>query len=123
MMIDKHGDSELQLAADSGNTKEVARLLLEGLIPEEINYQNPYGNTALYLAANHNHLSIVNLLLVHGADKTLTNVEGKTAADAAITQRLEDICVVLGVVLPPLPLPLPPLIEPELPPEPEVEPT
>lgn len=118
MMIDKHGDSELQLAADKGDIKEVARLLLEGLIPEEINYQNPYGNTALYLAANHNHLSIVNLLLVHGADKSLANVEGKTAGDGAIKQRLADICVALDVILPPEVIPEPAVEEP-----PPVEPS
>lgn len=89
MNIDKNGDSELMLAADAGKIKLVKELLLTYSV-EDINYQNEYGNTALYLAANHRHDNIVELLLAAGADSSIKNSKGETAEEARIKQDLQD---------------------------------
>ncbi|CAB4212558.1 ANK domain containing protein [uncultured Caudovirales phage] len=100
MLTDINGDNFLQLMADKGDVKKVAELLLQGVSMDELNYQNPYGNTALYLAANHNHINVVKLLLAHGADPELANAEGQKPVDAAVRQGLFDVCALLGRALP-----------------------
>jgi len=94
MNIDIHGDSDLMLAADKGN-KEIIEFNLPSLTLEEINYCNPYGCSALYLAANHGHIDIVMLLLDAGADPLLRNADNKAAASAAYQQDFSDICDLL----------------------------
>jgi ankyrin repeat protein len=43
--------------------------------------QDNRGRTALMIAAELNHAAAVDLLLAHGADKTLKDKQGKTAGD------------------------------------------
>ena len=45
-----------------------------------INHKNPKGITPLIAAANSNHAVIVGLLLEKGADRTLADKDGDTAA-------------------------------------------
>lgn len=42
------------------------------------------GDTPLHAAASHGHLEMVNLLLEHGADSTLTNKDGFTAEELSV---------------------------------------
>ena len=94
MHIDKNSDSDLMLAADKGDLKAVSSILeLSSL--EDINYSNDYGNTALWLAANHNHKAIVDLLLKAGADPTIANCKAELPAMAAYKQDLNDVVVLL----------------------------
>jgi ankyrin repeat protein len=94
MITDKHGDSELMLAADRGELSQV-ELCLETYTLAQINYCNPYGCSALYLAANHGHTDIVMLLLDANADPLLRNADNKAAASAAYQQDFSDICSLL----------------------------
>lgn len=94
MIVDKHGDSELMLAADEGKLNIVMELLPTYSL-QEINYHNPYGNTALYLAANHGHKTIVELLLAAGADPLIRNQNNHCAASAAYRQDFNNICAIL----------------------------
>jgi ankyrin repeat protein len=90
MNIDRHGDSELMLAADAGKKAKVIELL-QSYSVDDINYCNEYGNSALYLAANHGHKDIVIMLLTAGANPDFRNVEGKAAASAAYKQDFNEI--------------------------------
>jgi hypothetical protein len=60
-------------------------------LKEYVNKTNEYGNTALMLAANHNHYSIVDTLIKAGADVTLTNSVGQDAASLANKQDFQNI--------------------------------
>ncbi len=95
--INKYSDSELQLFADNGEYQKVLALL-PNLSIEDIDYQNNYGNTALYLAANHRHILIAQALLAAGANPNLKNSEGKSAAIAAKLQDAEAIVSLLPAI-------------------------
>jgi len=92
-----HSETPLMILSDAGNTiGVVSELQSLGSVSSQdlktyINRQNDYGNTALMLAANHNHLSIVSTLLNGGADPKLENIIGQTAADMANLQGFNDI--------------------------------
>jgi ankyrin repeat protein len=63
-----YADAEKTLfvpAAREGNLEIVARQITEGI---DIDAEGPQGGTALFWAAQNNHLEIVRLLLEHGAD-------------------------------------------------------
>jgi len=60
---------------------ETARLLLDHGI--DINTQTPLGNTPLINCAAYGNTPIVKELILHGADITIKNIEGKTAYDCA----------------------------------------
>jgi ankyrin repeat protein len=70
----------LHAAVASRNAEAVALLLDRGADP---NARQQVGYTPLMGAANAGREDLVDLLLRHGADRTLVNDEGKTAADIA----------------------------------------
>eukprot|EP00042_Codosiga_hollandica_P029191 m.159209 g.159209 ORF g.159209 m.159209 type:complete len:118 (-) comp53008_c0_seq1:800-1153(-) len=47
--------------------------------------------TALHYATFNNRLAVVKVLLKHGADRTLKNKNGNTAASIAASRKLQDI--------------------------------
>ncbi len=96
----KNGDTALMVASDTGDIKGVVEALQS--VPSDrddfeayLNLQNDGGMTALMLAANHNHYSIVDTLLKAGADVKLTNLQGYTAADLANRQEFDDVLDIL----------------------------
>ncbi len=96
---DINGDTTLMKLADVGDLKgtiahlqELAKVTAsDAEYKDYVNHTNTYGNTALMLAANHNHYVITDTLLKAGAIATLTNVGGKTAADMANNQGFDYI--------------------------------
>lgn len=90
------GDTILMDLADRGKLQLLVGHMQDLLVTtdelkEYVNKANEYGNTALMLAANHNHYSIVDTLIKAGADVTLTNSVGQDAASLANKQDFHDI--------------------------------
>lgn len=75
----------LIFAARSGNCKITLLLLQDthSINKVDINHKDWFGGTALMYAAMRGDRKMVSLLLKFGADKTLTNNAGKTAAQLA----------------------------------------
>jgi ankyrin repeat protein len=55
-----------------------------------IDDQDDRGRTALMIAAELNHAAAIDLLLAHGADKTVKDKQGKTASDLTSLTALRD---------------------------------
>lgn len=90
------GDTILMDLADRGKLQLLVGHMHDLLVTtdelkEYVNKANEYGNTALMLAANHNHYSIVDILIKAGADVTLTNSAGQDAASLANKQDFQNI--------------------------------
>eukprot|EP01119_Soliformovum_irregulare_P003382 TRINITY_DN1385_c0_g1_i1.p2 TRINITY_DN1385_c0_g1~~TRINITY_DN1385_c0_g1_i1.p2 ORF type:complete len:711 (-),score=125.71 TRINITY_DN1385_c0_g1_i1:2148-4085(-) len=93
-LLQKHGDkfsrlvntrgaghrNPLHYACLSGQTQIVEVLLRHQAQPDD---QDDHGWTSLHWAANNNHYEIVRLLLQNGANKTMSNKEGKIPAELA----------------------------------------
>lgn len=75
-------ESALTYAAHYGNYKAVDYLLRNQYF--EVDDYDDKGNTALIVAAKHNQIEIVQLLLHHGARTDLTNTDGLMAIDYAV---------------------------------------
>lgn len=78
---DKGGYTSMMLAASNNHSGIVGRLLGKGA---SINHrERTRGWTALIWAAKQGHTETVEVLLRHGADRTLKDFDGRTAADWA----------------------------------------
>jgi len=64
----------------------------EGL---DIDGRDEYGYTALHLATDRGNIATVELLLKHGADKTLKDTDGYTATELATIAQRPDIVALL----------------------------
>jgi hypothetical protein len=59
---------------------------------EEINYQHPPNNeTALHVATRKQHKEIIEILLRHGAQPSLRNIEGQQAHELAETEEIKNL--------------------------------
>jgi len=67
---------------------EVMTLLIER--GARLDEQDNRGRTALMIAAELGHTPAVDLLLAHGADKSLKDKQGKTAGDLTSLTELRD---------------------------------
>ena len=99
---DNDGDTLLHCAALGGQV-EVVRLLLK--LNAEVNSQNNKGSTPLHLASagypyternGTSHLDVVQLLLDHGADMQIRNLDGKTASQVARGPKQQEIVLLLS---------------------------
>jgi len=75
--LDSVGNTPLHWACRGGHTDCVKELL--ALPNPPVNAQNKMGDTALHLAAAHNRLEVLPLLLQAGADCSIANSDGQTA--------------------------------------------
>ena len=66
--------------AQQGNLNEIKKVITEGV---NVNHSDGYGWTALMCASFAGHEDVVKYLLEHGANKSLVNSHGKTAAQLA----------------------------------------
>lgn len=77
------------------NEPDIVRAILNAST-DIINDQHPdSGNTALHMASANGNLTIVRLLLHHGADAQLANAAGNTPLHWAASNGQEDVCKVL----------------------------
>jgi len=83
-----NGGSTLLQAATYGNV-EIMRYLIDQNI--DINGSSNGGNTALHAAACMGFYDAAKLLLERGADRSLVNREGKTAAQSAKNDRIREL--------------------------------
>jgi ankyrin repeat protein len=74
-------ETALHHAARLGN-EDIMPALLQEASPDYVNHVNKHGNTALLIAAQHNHNNIVEYLLNAGAED-ISNKKGKTAEHVA----------------------------------------
>jgi uncharacterized protein len=81
-------------SAASARNLEAARLLLERGAP--VNARQQGGWVPIHAAAQNGDKAMVELLLGHGADASLTNDAGKTAADVAREKGHAEIVALLG---------------------------
>ena len=84
--------------------EKVFALAREGLAPEldayvdagvPVNLTNGKGDTLLILAAYHQHLDAVRVLLDRGADPNRVNDNGQTALGSAVVRKAGDIVIAL----------------------------
>ena len=75
-------------AARNGRDEVLAEHVDAGL---PVNLTNDKGDTLLILAAYHQHLATVEVLLARGADTSRSNDRGQTALAAAVFRRSSDI--------------------------------
>lgn len=81
------GNTALHNAADSGKVKVITSLLR--MMPDE-NIQNDDGNTPLHIAAMNGNMDAVRLFVYYGANFTIINNAGVSAADFAATDEIRD---------------------------------
>ena len=95
--------------ADGGDLREM-RLIVQG--GGDVNWQlQPTGLTPLMAAASADHLDIVQYLIEHGADASLTDANGFTALDRARRTGANDVARYLErVAAPPAPAPAPAVV-------------
>jgi len=79
------GESALHLATKGGHLGAVTALL-DKTSASDIDAKNWAGETALQVATTMNHLSVVEYLLVHGANVDISNAAGETALHSATLQ-------------------------------------
>ena len=77
----KDDNALLHWACIRGDVTEVLILVFVG--GHKINAQDPTGNTPLHLACYNGHSDIVEILMLAGADETITNDLGETPARMA----------------------------------------
>ena len=82
------GTTPLYGASLLGFNKIVKILLVNGANPNH-NIGNIYG-TPLMIAIANEHVEVVELLLSHGVDLTITNSEGKTAIELALSSEQKE---------------------------------
>lgn len=68
-----------------------------------MNYQGPFGNTLLHMAAIYGDVDEVARLLAEGADPRIRNREGKDAIEVAVLSERPEIAVLLSRAKPPEP--------------------
>ena len=79
------GFTELHWACAQGNDTEVRRLMRD--YDHLMDAQNKVGDTPLHLACNYGHGDYVEILMTSGADETIVNEYGRTAAQRAEFKR------------------------------------
>lgn len=73
------GATPLMQAIEFNNSLKLIEALLQH--GAKVNTKDFVGNTALHMAALEGRKDVAELLLGHGADKSIVNAEGKRAAD------------------------------------------
>lgn len=91
---DKGGYTAMMLAASNNHADIVDLLLTRGAMVDH--QEATKGWTALIWAAKQGHTATVKTLLAHGADPTLKDFDGKTAADWAREEGYGDVLALLG---------------------------
>lgn len=88
------GNTALMEAAHKGMLRQVMTLILSGA---ELNVQNKFGETALLVASmKDGEPGVVKALVIAGVDKTLKDIDGKTALDIAKNHGQEAIIAELS---------------------------
>jgi ankyrin repeat protein len=85
-MTDRNGATALHIAASYGHVDILRRIIDEDR--EGLNTPNTHGQTALHQAAEGGMVNSVRLLLQRGADPTIQDADGNTAADLAQTPEI-----------------------------------
>ncbi len=84
----------LHYAVTLNDVRCVKALLKAGV---DINAQDDFGNTPLYIAAEEENLEMAALLLDYGADFDIANIEGESPRDVLESKGLCDELVLLGL--------------------------
>lgn len=80
-------------ASETGDYGAVRSLIEAGA---DVNYQDGFGNTALFYSALRSHIDVMRLLVGAGADVAATNVDGSTPLMAAVLSgKLEPVQILL----------------------------
>ena len=66
-----------------------------------MNYQGPFGNTLLHMAAIYGDVDEVARLLAEGADPRIRNREGKDAIEVAVLSERPEVARLLSRAKPP----------------------
>ena len=83
------GNTALMEAAHKGMLRQVLTLIMAGA---DVNIQNKYGETALMVASmKDGEPVVVHALLTGGADRTLKDIDGLTAAEIAKKNKCTEI--------------------------------
>lgn len=82
---------------ESKTAEDITTIVQLLLADRSVNIQTEYGKTLLMLAAKRGNLHLVQYLLESGCDPTMTDWEGKTAADYAIAAGAEEVVDILKI--------------------------
>lgn len=101
-MTDMNGATALHIAASYGHVN-ILRTIIDALLEEHegLNTQDGHGRTALHQAAEGGMVNSVTLLLQRGADSTIQDADGNTAADLTSSPELRALFSAPARVLPP----------------------
>jgi ankyrin repeat protein len=66
-----------------------------------MNYQGPFGNTLLHMAAIYGDVDEIARLLAEGADPRIRNREGKDAIEVAVLAERPEVAALLSRAKPP----------------------
>jgi ankyrin repeat protein len=89
----RSGNTPLHDAALHGDAEAIGLLLAHGARVNTPTLDD--GSTALHIAASFDRLNAVKALVQHGADTTLKNAGGFTAADLAVRNKFADVAAYL----------------------------
>ncbi|CAE7667739.1 unnamed protein product [Symbiodinium pilosum] len=83
----------LMIAARHGQDDVVARALETSCSQPQLDVVDESGNTAVMIAAREGHGKVVQALVAAGADLSIRNLAGHTAADVASTDEIRAVIV------------------------------
>lgn len=90
-LTNREGLSAFHLCSITGNMAILRELLPHILSPDILDLPDPDGETAIFMAAWHNHLDFIQTLISHGANHRLCDHEGKSPLKEALTSQCDDV--------------------------------
>mmetsp|Transcript_9637 Transcript_9637/g.17888 ORF Transcript_9637/g.17888 Transcript_9637/m.17888 type:complete len:167 (+) Transcript_9637:53-553(+) len=81
----------LMIAARHGQDDVVARALETSCSQPQLDAVDEHGNTAVMIAAREGHKKVVESLVAAGAELSIANLAGQTAADLASTDEIRKV--------------------------------
>ena len=85
----KEFNTQIHLACITDDVTEVLRLVY--VSGNNINIQNNDGNTPLHLACTYGNFDLVETLMLAGADEIISNDEGQTSAQVAVSMKHKEL--------------------------------
>lgn len=96
-LLSNSKEAAMHQACYEGNEEAVSRLLYNKTDPNCLNTKKTNGFTPLHCAAWNGQKEVIQILLQHGADKTLQDNQGRTPYEIAIELKRQDCLELLKI--------------------------